>query len=189
MRLDLGSERRGALGVRFGNVMCPMLLEFCVLIAPSWPFVLALFRDPAAEKPIQILRVSIIFAKNGGCIRVGNDVLLKILLVFDYLRDQRAKKNDIRTGADRHEHIRHGARTAKPGIDMNDSASASLCLHDPLEAHRMSFRHVGALDNNAIRVCKILQRGGGPASPIRGPQTGDRGRVSNTGLIFYLNDP
>src|SRR5438270_7940996 len=28
---------------------------------------------------------------------------------------------------------------------------------------------------------------GCPASAKRGPQTGDRGRVSNTGLIFYLH--
>ena len=35
---------------------------------------------------------------------------------------------------------------------------------------------------------KILERSRCTASSERGPQTGDRGRVSNTGLIFYLNN-
>src|SRR5438270_5267069 len=64
------AELRRGLGVRFGNAMPPVLFELCLLIPPSWPFVLTLLRHPAAEQSVQILRVSIILAKDRGRIRI-----------------------------------------------------------------------------------------------------------------------
>ena len=67
-------------------------------------------------------------------------------------------------------------------------APRSLRLHHPAEADRMALRHVRALNDDAVGVLQILLERGGAASSERCPQTGDRGGVSNTGLIFDLDD-
>ncbi len=53
---------------------------------------------------------------------------------------------------------------------------------------RVALRHVRSLDHDAVRVLQILLKRGRAASAERCPQTGDGGGVSNTGLIFYLDD-
>ena len=47
--------------------------------------------------------------------------------------------------------------------------------------------HVGALDDDAVGVGQILEESGGPATAEAGPQTGDGGGVSNTGLVLDLD--
>ena len=61
-------------------------------------------------------------------------------------------------------------------------------LHHPAKSDRMALRHIGAFDDDDIRVHQIRRKVSRAASAKRGPQTGDRGGVSNTGLIFYLNN-
>src|SRR5262249_45152031 len=64
MRLDPGSEYCRPFGVRFGNWLTSKLYKARSLVAPGGPFVLALFRCPAAEESVQILGVSVVLAKN-----------------------------------------------------------------------------------------------------------------------------
>ncbi|GFO63294.1 hypothetical protein GMPD_12130 [Geomonas paludis] len=66
-----------------------------------------------------------------------------------------------------------GAGAGETGIDMNDGGAAALGLHNPAEADRVAFRHVGALDYDAIGVLQVLLEGGRPSPAERDPQTGD----------------
>ena len=88
----------------------------------------------------------------------------------------------------RHVEVGHGAGAGEARIDVDDRRAARLGLHHPLEADRVALGHVGALDDDAVGVLQILLEGGGAAAAERDPQTGDRGGVSNTGLVFDLHD-
>jgi hypothetical protein len=72
--------------------------------------------------------------------------------------------------------------------EMRVNRGLPLGLHHPLKAHRMALGHIGALDDDAVRVRQVLLECGGARSSERDPQTGDRGGVSNTGLIFHLDN-
>ena len=64
---------------------------------------------------------------------------------------------------------------------------AGLGLRHPLEAHRMALGHVGALDDDAVGIGHVLQGLRRAAAPERGSQTGNRGGVSNAGLVLDLD--
>ena len=51
----------------------------------------------------------------------------------------------------------------------------------------MTLGHVGALDDDAVSLLQVLQEAGRAAPAEGGPQTGDRGTVSNTGLVLDLD--
>src|SRR3982750_2751527 len=51
----------------------------------------------------------------------------------------------------------------------------------------MALGHVGALDDDAVRVLQVLQEGRGAAATERGPQTGDGGGVSYARLVLDLD--
>jgi hypothetical protein len=71
---------------------------------------------------------------------------------------------------------------------MYNRGPALTSLHDPAKGHRMTFGHIGAFDYYAIGIHQIAWKCAGSAAAKGGPQTGDRGGMSNTGLIFYLNN-
>src|SRR5689334_11903936 len=52
---------------------------------------------------------------------------------------------------------------------------------------RVHRGHVGALDDDAVRVDEVLLVVGGAAAAERGSQTGNGGAVSNTGLVLDLH--
>jgi hypothetical protein len=52
----------------------------------------------------------------------------------------------------------------------------------------VTLRHIRAFDDDDVRVDQVSRIVGRSASTKRGPQTGDRRGVSNTGLIFYLDN-
>src|SRR5581483_10636764 len=52
---------------------------------------------------------------------------------------------------------------------------------------RVTFGHVGALDDDAVGVLQVLLHRGGAAAAEAGPQTGDGGGVSNTRLVLDLD--
>jgi len=82
-----------------------------------------------------------------------------------------------------------GARARETRIHMDDSCPALAGLHHPSKGDRMAFRHIRPLNDDEIRILQILREGSGSAPSKRGPQTGDRGGMSNTGLIFDLDNP
>src|SRR5215210_3457783 len=72
-------------------------------------------------------------------------------------------------------------------IDVDDRGPAFAGLHHPPEAHGVGLRHRRALDEDAVGVLEGLLVVGGAAAPERGPQTGDRRRVSYAGLVLDLH--
>ena len=78
-------------------------------------------------------------------------------------------------------------RAGEPRVDVDDRGAAGLGLHHPLEPHRVALGHVRALDDDAVRVLQVLQEAGGAATAEGGPQTGNGGAVSNTGLVLDLD--
>ena len=79
-------------------------------------------------------------------------------------------------------------RSREARVDVDDRGAARLGLHHPLESDRMALGHVRALDDDAVSVLQVLLEGRGSAASERGPQTGDSGAVSNTGLVLDLHD-
>ena len=67
------------------------------------------------------------------------------------------------------------------------SRAARLGLHHPLEPDRMGLGHVRAHDDDAVGVGQVLLVVRGAAATERGSQTGNRGGVSNTGLVLDLD--
>src|SRR5215216_1793836 len=72
---------------------------------------------------------------------------------------------------------------------MDHLGPAGLGLDHPLEGHRVALGHVGALDQDAVRVDEVTRVGGRAAAAERDPQTGDRGGVSYAGLVLDLDGP
>jgi hypothetical protein len=70
---------------------------------------------------------------------------------------------------------------------VDNPGAPRLGLHHPLEADRMGLGHVRAHDHDAVGVDQVLQVIGGAAAPERGSQTGNCGRVSNSGLVLDLD--
>jgi hypothetical protein len=85
--------------------------------------------------------------------------------------------------------IDDGACAREPGVHVDDRRSPLLRLHHPSKTDGVALGHVRAFNNDAIRVLKILLERAGAAPSEGGPQTGDRGGVSYTGLIFDLQNP
>ena len=71
---------------------------------------------------------------------------------------------------------------------MDDRGAALFGLHYPTETHRMTLRHIGALDDDAVCILQVLLKGGRASAAKRCPQTGNGRGVSNTGLVLDLND-
>ena len=164
-------------------------LRLDAFVHPLSFLVLAFLRLPSAEEAVVLLGVLEIFAQDCGGVRVIDDVLLEVALVLEDVVNDAAEERDVAARAHRDVNIRHGAGAREPRIDVDDRRAALLRLHHPAEADRVALRHIRALDDDAVRVLQILLERGRAASAERCPQTGDGGGVSNTSLIFDLNDP
>src|SRR5919201_6811569 len=70
---------------------------------------------------------------------------------------------------------------------MDHRGAACLRLHDPLKAHRMAFRHIGAFDDYAVSVLQVLLEGRRATTTKRRSQTGNCRGVSYTRLVFDLD--
>ena len=129
-----------------------------------------------------------VLVQDRGGIRVIDDVFPEIALVLQDVMNDAAQKRDVASGANGHVNIRDGAGARESRIDVDDGRAALLGLHHPAEPHRVTLRHIRALNDDAVRVLQILLERGRAASSERCPQTGDGGGVSNTGLIFDLDN-
>jgi hypothetical protein len=67
---------------------------------------------------------------------------------------------------------------------MDDRRALELGLHHPAKGHGVALRHVGAFDEDRIRVNEATGVGCRRSTAESHPQTGDAGRVSYTGLVF-----
>ncbi len=93
-------------------------------------------------------------------------------------------------GADLHEHVGHrgGAREARIHHDHLGVALA-LGFDRPFESAGMVFGRIAAHDQHHVGVLDVDPAIGHRTASERGPQTGDRGAVSNPGLVFQVADP
>ena len=120
-------------------------------------------------------------------VRVGDDVLLEVLLVVEDVLDQAAEEGDVAARAQRHVQVGDGAGAGEPRVDVDDLRAPRLGLHHPLEADRVALGHVRALDDDAVSVGEVLLEVRGTATTERGTQTGHRGGVLYAGLVLDLD--
>ena len=93
-------------------------------------------------------------------------------------------------GADLQEQIGGRSRAREARIDDDHLGVAlQLGFHRPLEAARVVLGRVAAHDQHHVGVLDVDPAVGHRAASERGPQTGDRGTVSNPGLVFQVADP
>ncbi len=149
---------------------------------------MTLFLLPAAKQAVQILSVLEIVVQDGWRIRVIDDVVLEVRFGFQDVSNDAAQKSDIRTRTDRHVNIGDCAGTREARIHVNNGCAALARLHDPAKRDWMALGHIRTFDDDDIRIHQVSRECRRAASSKRGPQTGDRGGMSNTGLIFDLND-
>src|SRR3954463_15423052 len=115
---------------------------------------------------------------------MSDDVIFVVEVMNEDVVDHRIQERSIRARADSGEYIRRGGGSRKSRIYMDDDCAIVLCLANPLEGHRMVFSYIAAFDQNALAMLHV-----GPMIRHRAPsecrpQTGDRGAVSKTGLMF-----
>src|SRR5690606_9645539 len=97
--------------------------------------------------------------------------------------DEPAEEGDVTSCADRDVQVRNGTRTRETRVDVDDLRAVDLRLHRPAQCHRMALRHVGAHDDQTVRVLQVAPVRGRRASTKPCPQTGDAGAVSYPGLV------
>ena len=155
-------------------------------VAPGLRVVGAGLRVVAGEDAVQVVDVHEVVPQDHGGVGEGLDVLLEVLAGGQDVVDHAAEESDVATGPQRDVHVRDGRGPGEPRVDVDDLGAARLRFHHPLETDRVTFGHVGALDDDAVGVLQVLQEARGAATAERGPQTGDGGAVSNTGLVLDL---
>ena len=94
-----------------------------------------------------------------------------------------------RAGPHRGVDVRHRRRAREARIGVNDLGALELRLHHPAEGHRVTLRHVRALDEDGVGVDQAAGKRGGRSATQSHPQTGDAGGVSYAGLVFDGDDP
>ncbi len=159
-----------------------------VFVLPLLEIVLGLRCVPAAEQTVQVLCVLILVVDDQAGVGVIHDVLAEVTFVLEDVANDAAQERNIRGGPNRSVNVGDCAGAREARIHVNDLRAALLRLHHPLETDRMILGHIRTLDQNAIGVLQILEEHRRATPTEAGPQTGDRGGVSNPGLVFDLYD-
>src|SRR4051794_17757915 len=141
---------------------------------------MVLFVEPAEES---ILEVEV-GPPEKKRVRVSGDKILVIQLVNKDVVDHRVKKRRVGSRADPREYICACRSPRKPWVHMNDHCAVLLGAADPFHGHHVVLCYVAALHQNGLRMLKVSPVIGHRPPPECGPQTGDRGAVSKTGLMF-----
>src|SRR5699024_9788956 len=156
-------------------------------VLPATTIVVTLLGVETGEQTVEILGIPKVLTKNTRGIGVVDDVLVELQPVGEDVVDDAAEEHDV--GADPQWHVTVRERTGpgEPRVDVNHPGATLLRFHHPLETHRVGLGHVRALDDDAVGVGQILLEGGRAPATEAGPQTGDRGGVSNAGLVLDLD--
>ncbi len=72
-------------------------------------------------------------------------------------------------------------------VDVQDIGATLLGAREPIHGNRVIFRRVPTHDQDDIGVHHVNPMVGHRPSAKRGRQTGDRGAVSEPGLVFYVH--
>src|SRR5215207_6968441 len=158
------------------------------LVAPARRVVLVLLLVPAGEEPVGA-GVLELLGDEGGGVGVVDDVVPEVALVLDDVVYEAAQKSYVRTWPYGGVDVAEGARAGEARVDVDQLRALALGDHGVAEAHRMGLCHVGAFDQDAVRILEILQARGCPAPTVRDAQTGHRGAVSYTRLIGDPQEP
>ncbi len=142
----------------------------------------------SAENPFQRFGILKTLIDDGGRVGISENVVFKPFFLRQNVIDNPTEERDVRAGTNPHKPIRSCARPAKSGIVMDDSRAAFSCFHRPAKPDRMGFRHIRPHDQNAIAVFQVLLVICRCPAAKRGAQTGHRCGVSNTRLVFDVND-
>ena len=128
----------------------------------------------AGEDAAEVLGVGELLVDDRRGVGVVQDVLLEVGLGLEHVADDPAEERDVGPGADRDVEVGRRAGAAEARIDVDDLGAALPRPHDPAEADRVRLGHVGALDEDAVRVLQVLlesrwRHRARTRSPDRGP--------------------
>src|SRR5437763_274385 len=143
----------------------------------------------AREDAAQILGVLEVLVDDRRGVGVVHDVITEVTIVLDHVADKAAEEGDVCPGPNRHVLIGYCRGSGEAGIDVDDLRALQLRLHHPSKRDRMVLGHVGALNDDAVRVGEASRVHGRGTPPHPRPQTGDAGAVSDAGLVFDGDDP
>src|SRR3989454_303816 len=157
------------------------------LVLPARPVIGLLGRVVSGEETVEVGgRLERRVDQERG-VRVVDDVVLEVEVVLDGVVDQTAEEHDVGAAPGRHVDVGGGPGSREAGVDVNELGAPLLGLHHPLESHRVIFGHVGGRHDD-IRVLDVDEIRRHRAPPERGPQSWDRGGVSDSGLVFVVDD-
>ncbi len=124
--------------------------------------------------------------------RVGeiHQVFFRDALILYGVTDHAAQERNIGASADLEMHVGRRRGTGIPRIDDDHfGVSLAFCLNRPFETARVVFGRIAAHDQHHVGVLDVHPAIRHGPSSKRWPQTGDRGAVSNPGLIFDEGHP
>src|SRR5208337_3558799 len=125
-----------------------------------------------------------------GSIRVVDQVVVRDAVVLNGVVNQASEEGNVGSGANLEEEISGGGGTRQSRIDHDHLGIAvKLGFDGPLESAGMVFGWIAAHDQHQVSVLDVDPAIGHCAASEGGPQTGDRGAVSNPGLVFQVADP
>ena len=183
---EIAEAPRWGSGGRFGRGFA--------LIGPGVVLVGPLVGGKTGENAVQVLRIPVIRMDQGRRIGVVENVFPEKGVTvpafgFKDVADQPAEKGDVRARPDLHVDIAKGRRAGEARIDVDqDGAVVRPGFQGPAEGHGMALGHVRAHDEDGVGMDEIPGKGRGTAASERDPQTGDRGGVSDPGLVFHVDD-
>jgi hypothetical protein len=157
-------------------------------IGPALRIIDALLGVVAREEARKVLGVLEILADDSRGVSVGQHILPEPLVVAQDVVDQRAEEGNVGPGADRREDIGGGRGACEARVHVDDRRATLARLHHEAEADRMALGHVRPLNQDAVRVHEIPLRGRRAAASQACSQTGNRGTVSDTGLVGDMDD-
>ena len=194
----LGGGSRAALVADLGSRVLPGLRVVLTdeAVETPLPFLIRTESGEDAERFIfgLVLAMEEVLVDDGGGVGVGGDVLAEErlgvpALGIDDVVDEAAEEGDVAAGPDRGVHIRHRGGASEAWVGVDDLGAFELGLHYPAEGHGVALRHVGALDEDGVRVDEATGEGCRRSAAESHPQTGDAGGVSYTGLVFDGDHP
>src|SRR5215208_7412502 len=158
------------------------------LVAPARRVVLPALLVPAGEQAGGV-RILELLVDEGRGVGVVDDVVPEVPLVLDHVVDQTPEERYVRARPYGGVYVAHGARAREARVDVDQLRALALSDHGVPETHRVGLGHVGAFDQDTVRILQVLQAGGCPAPTVRDAQTGHRGAVSYSRLIGDAQEP
>ena len=151
------------------------------LVSPGLRVVLVVLRVEPAEDAV--LEVERLVAQEEG-VGVGDDVVLVVQLVDDDVVDHRVLERRVGAGPDARVDVGRRRGPGESRIDVDDLRAVLLGLPDPLEGHGVVLGDVAAFHQDRLAVLQVDPVVGHRSPTERGPQTGDRGAMSKSGLVL-----